>query len=84
MRTKAIAYSYPTSPNAERFGFGAAGCFTVELTELEPQRQPPRAVSAFADIEEAETQAALLPEAWDTYTLRAPSAIHAMRKGGGK
>ncbi len=30
--TKAIAYSFPTSPNAETLGFAETGCWHIELT----------------------------------------------------
>ena len=30
---KSVEYSYPSSPNAEKFGFGNTGCYTVETAD---------------------------------------------------
>ena len=60
MKVKAIEYSYPTSPNADRFGF-KTGCYTVEIGEL-PKVKPFKAVAGFKTITEAAAFAATMPE----------------------
>lgn len=71
MKTKRIEYSYPTSPNAERFHF-PRGCWTVELVN---GFSPGLAVAAFSTIEEAEKYAAHRPEEWNRLTRRAPVVL---------
>lgn len=66
--TKSVQYSYATSDNANRF-HKPNGCYTVELIEHEPCRQPPIALAAFDTRQAALDFAELLSEPWDTYTL---------------
>ena len=68
MKTKRIEYSYPTSANAERFGY-RNGCYCVELQD---GIKPPKAIAGFATIEAAEVFAASLHEQWNSLTKRAP------------
>jgi hypothetical protein len=56
-----IEWSYPTSPNANRFGF-AQGCYTVQLV-LDDRSQ--KALYGFATELEAQTCKAELNEAFD-------------------
>jgi hypothetical protein len=69
-KTKLIEYSYPSSPNAERFKLSSGG-YCVEIIKFTPERQPPIAIAGFKTIEEAERFAATLPEPFDTFTKRA-------------
>ncbi len=66
MKTKRIEYSYPTSPNADRFGF-KSGCYTVEMGEC-PQLKPFKAIAGFATLNEAKQFAVRLPEPFDRLT----------------
>ena len=69
MKMKSIAWSYPTSPNADRFGF-RAGCWTVRTVEGEgtPAVQPPVAIRGFRTKEEAKDYANTMPELWSRWT----------------
>lgn len=58
---KSAEYSYPSSPNAERFGYTKAGCWTVKLQEI-PRKA--KEVAAFATKAEAFAYAATLPQPW--------------------
>lgn len=69
MKTKQVAYSYPSSQNADRFKF-KDGCYTVETVELEPERQPPIAVAAFKTQAEAIAYAETMVEPWDYFTMQ--------------
>lgn len=68
MKTKAVAYAYATSPNADKFRLKDGG-FVVEVIEVSPVRKPPVAVAGFTTIEEAKEHAHTLPYAWDRYTM---------------
>lgn len=59
--TKEIGWSYPSSPNAVRFGFGKSGCWTVSTTR---GQKPPVALSGHAERSEALTAALKLPYDW--------------------
>jgi hypothetical protein len=65
--TKRIEWAYPTSDNAERFGF-KDGCYTVEMVERTPEQQPAIAVAAFATLAEAKDHAHKIGAAWDRIT----------------
>ena len=65
MTTKRVDYSYPTSTNATRFGFGKTGCYTVETVK---HPQPPKAVAGFSTLDEARAHAETLPCPWDRLT----------------
>ena len=67
MRTKTVEYSYPTSPNAERFGFGNEGCWTVEYNYVSKLPEP---IKAFERIEDAVEYVLGLPEPWSLAFLR--------------
>ena len=47
---KTVSYSYPTSPNAKKYGFYKTGCYTVETITDE---KPPKSLAAFATKKEA-------------------------------
>lgn len=66
MTTKAVSFSYPTSPNALRFGH-KAGCFCVELTY---DGKPPVALCGFSTLAEALKHAEGLGFPWSTSTLK--------------
>ena len=57
-QTKLVDYSYPTSPNAKKHGFGSVGCYTVSVAT---GHAPARAVQAFADKNAAFAFARTLP-----------------------
>jgi len=63
--TKSVDYAYPTSTTASKFGFGRTGCYAVYERK---GNQPPKAIAAFATLDEAKEHAALLPHPWDTFT----------------
>lgn len=52
----AIAYSYPSSTNAERFGFATHGCYTVEISTS--KNTIPEAVDGFDNSIDAFKRAA--------------------------
>jgi hypothetical protein len=59
---KTVEWSYPTSPNADKFGRSKTGCWTVEL-----HRAPdglPRALKGFDSRAEALEYARSLPCDW--------------------
>ena len=58
---KYIDWSYPTSTNAERFGFSDIGCWTILVG---PRAEFQAAVSGYATIEEAQAAAEALPHDW--------------------
>jgi hypothetical protein len=64
--TKCIEYAYPTSINAEAFGMGKMGCYTVKLID---GTKPGKTIAAFLTIEEAEWYADTMPEPWPWDTL---------------
>lgn len=58
---KSITYAYPTSPDADRYGF-PRGCYTVELAG--------RSIAAFASLDAAVSYAGNLSAPWSPYSLR--------------
>jgi len=64
MKTKSVAWSYPTSPNAERFGH-PDGCYVVEVND----GNGPLAIGAFPTEAGAKLAAEFLPYPWDRFTL---------------
>ena len=58
-----VDWSYPSSPNAERAGFGKTGCWSVKLY---CDTRPPQAIAAYApDLKpEAIRYAASLGHPW--------------------
>lgn len=65
MTTKRIEYSYPTSPNATRFGLRDGG-YTVEL--LAHASAIPKAIAGFKTLAEAKAYANQMPEPWNRLT----------------
>jgi hypothetical protein len=59
-KTKSVDWSYPTSPNAHRFGF-KDGCYTISTTE---GCQLPVAVSGHATKEQAMEASKAIPLPW--------------------
>ena len=69
MRVKQINWSYPSSTNAEKFGFGREGCFTFETSK---DGKPPVAHAGFSTLEKAKEFANEGPQAeysWSNFTL---------------
>lgn len=66
---KSIAWAYPTSPNAARFGFGRTGCWVVDLQPADCSR-PPEAVSAHACESDAIDTALSMPNEWTRLYLQ--------------
>jgi hypothetical protein len=58
---KSVDYSYPTSPNAERFGFSKSGCYTISLNDPTGVRTPV-AVSAYSTLDEALKAVGQMPQ----------------------
>ena len=54
--TKSVEWSYPTSPNAERFGHKKTGCWTVHVGR--------KTVAAFTSEGAAVVYARTLPNQW--------------------
>lgn len=71
MITKSIDWSYPTSINAERFGFAGFGCFTVSLNVPTARGSATaEAVAGFDNRRQAVDHARGLSEPWAQYHLR--------------
>lgn len=66
---KRVEWSYATSINAERFGFGQSGCFTVATVKYTPTMRPPKPLAGFATLNEARAYAESLPQQWDNLTM---------------
>lgn len=63
--TKAVGYSYPSSPNAEQFGFYKTGCYTVDHVICKNRQfYAKKAIAAFATENEAVAYARSLPNDW--------------------
>ena len=58
---KTVEWSYPSSSNAQKFGFGKSGCYTVETA---CGCEPPEAIAGFKTLEEAKEFADKMPQAW--------------------
>ncbi len=65
--TKCVDWSYPSSPNAVKAGFGSTGCWTVSTT---CKGETPKAVASFPERVEAITYAQSLPFKWVWYFLK--------------
>ncbi len=61
--TKEVVYSYPSSPNADLFGFARTGCYTI--------RQGDKALAGYATKVEAIEAATKLPGEWSRYSIHA-------------
>ena len=64
MLVKSVQYSYPSSPNAERFGY-EDGCYTIEVGD---ESKPLSAVAAFETLEEAREHADGIELPYSKYT----------------
>jgi hypothetical protein len=64
--TKRIEYSYPTSPNAERYGYGRIGCYTIAI--IHTPMAIPVTVDAYPTYEEAKACADKLAMPYNKYT----------------
>ncbi len=60
MKTKKVEFSYPSSPNADKFGFNK-GCYTVELVDADGF---PEVISGHETLKEAMLAADSLPNEW--------------------
>ena len=67
MQTKQVEYSYPTSPNAEKFNMSGTGCYTVELVS---GTNRPVALSGHKTLAGAMTAARQLKQDWRPLWLR--------------
>lgn len=72
---KLIEWSYPSSPNADRFGF-KDGCWTVEIVT----GGLPRAISGHANRLEALAIAQKMPLPWDPIAVQIRPQDHRMAK----
>ena len=63
--TKSVEWSYPTSPNADRFRF-KDGCWTVQIIGKDDM---PRTVAGFATRDEAIQNASKMPLPWNRLFL---------------
>lgn len=63
--TKRVEYSYASSPNAYRLGFGRKGCYTVEKVK---GIGPGTAVKGFSTLEQARAYAETLKLPWNRLT----------------
>lgn len=84
MKHKKIEWSYPSSPNAKKLGFGKHGCFSVQLAK--PGGYKGKALRGFMTLAEAEEYAVTLPNDWSPLSLRMEPRGHhwaLTRKGQG-
>lgn len=65
-RTKTVSYAYPSSDNAEQFGFGKVGCYVVSLGPAD-HGTPHSSIAGFATKGEAFAAADKMPEPFDRY-----------------
>lgn len=65
-RTKAVSYAYPSSNDAERFGFGKTGCYVVGLGPADHSK-PHSSVAGYATKAEAFEAADKMPEPFDRF-----------------
>ncbi len=66
-QTKLVDYSYPTSPNAKKFGFVKIGCYTVSIATGNAVAKEQK---AFATKAEAMTFAETLPMPFHRFQIR--------------
>ena len=67
MVVKSVEYAYPTSPHAEKWGFGKSGCYTVQQGE---QTLPKVVIAAYTEQADAIAHAERLELPWSRYTIR--------------
>jgi hypothetical protein len=65
MKRKMVAWSYPTSENAAKFGASKTGCWTVDISEA---NKPPIAIKGFIDLESAREFCTTLDYPMSRYT----------------
>lgn len=68
-KQKSIGWSYPTSPNAQTFGYNSTGCYTVNLGV---PGKPARAIKAFTSWDAAKACADMMPNDWSRFTMEKP------------
>lgn len=61
MQNKSVEWAYPTSPDANRLGFGTLGCWTVNIG---PQGEPLTAVAGYHTREMAIAAATEFDAPW--------------------
>ena len=70
--TKSVQWSYPSSPNAVKFGFAKTGCYSVEVKKM--KTTPGRIdveweeLRGFSNKAAAVCFAETLPYEWDKYS----------------
>ena len=64
MINKRVEYSHPTSPNAKALGFYKAGCYSIEVGEVNGSK---KTVAGFVTLEDAKAFVEKLPQPWDRY-----------------
>lgn len=67
---KTVEYSYPSSTNATRFGFGDKGCYTVEEIKQTDKGSKTVAIAAYLTKPEAVKHAETLPHQWHPLYLK--------------
>lgn len=71
-KIKSVAYAYPSSPDAERFGF-KNGCYVVDVRD---EGEPPEGVAGFATKFEAIKHASSVEGEWcPVFLMHNKSAI---------
>lgn len=67
MKTKAVAYAYPSSPTADRFGFSKTGCYVLKTIN---GINPPIVASVHPTLTEAKEAGKALSELpWSKYSM---------------
>lgn len=81
MKTKQISYAYPSSPDAQQFGFTKTGCYTVGIQK---DSEPATTTKAFQTYAEASAYADTLPGAFNRWSMPEPlrSCAESGRAGG--
>ncbi len=70
MKTKSVCYSYPTSPNAERFKLRNGGYCVSTITHTQiSEPWPPQAIAMFPTLDEAKAYADKLELPYDRLSL---------------
>lgn len=64
---KTIEYSYPSSTNAVKNGYGSTGCYCVELVD---EKHKSKVVAAYPTKIEAIAHAETLPNEWHPLYLK--------------
>lgn len=70
VKLKEVSYSYPTSPNAIKFGYAKCGCYTVSLRWKDGEgRWLSRELAGHATKDQARAYGEALPYLWSKTTL---------------